>query len=157
MPHLIGPGARVHCPGRGPKVPTLKALYLPLKYRHPVICQQTIPNAVIGAFWGWLACPLISSTSYLVPTSKRTSNRTAPDSPEQTKVRPLSLFGLLWDWISGSLAMKMILRHLPPQQTNQVKPDTTPQREKRSVAIFDLVARALNHSILPGGLIKDTD
>ena len=29
----------VHCPGRGPDVPTLKALYLPLKYRQPVICN----------------------------------------------------------------------------------------------------------------------
>ena len=29
----------IHCPGRGPDVPTLKALYLPLKYRPPVICN----------------------------------------------------------------------------------------------------------------------
>ena len=31
--------AWVHCPGRGSDVPTLKALYLPLKYRQPVICN----------------------------------------------------------------------------------------------------------------------
>ena len=31
--------AWVHCPGRGPDVPTLKALYLPLKYRQLVICS----------------------------------------------------------------------------------------------------------------------
>ena len=31
--------AWVHCPGRGPDVPTMKALYLPIKYRHPVICH----------------------------------------------------------------------------------------------------------------------
>ena len=29
----------VHCPGRGPDVPTLKALYLPIKYRQPVTCN----------------------------------------------------------------------------------------------------------------------
>ena len=31
--------AWIHCPGRGPDVPRLKALYLPLKYHQPVICN----------------------------------------------------------------------------------------------------------------------
>ena len=39
----------IHCPGRGPDVPTLKALYLPLKYRQPVVCnfQQRHPDVPV--------------------------------------------------------------------------------------------------------------
>ena len=49
--HIDQDGAPwINCPGQGPDVPTLKAVYLPAKYRQPIIChfRQRNPDLPIA-------------------------------------------------------------------------------------------------------------
>ena len=57
----------------------------------------------------------------------------------------------------GTFAAKTILGVFKPIATTQPTLETAPHREKRSLAIYDLVSGALTHWILPEGLIRNND
>ena len=57
----------------------------------------------------------------------------------------------------GDLRCQDRLKSLQTRAAPQIPVEAITHREKRSLAIFDLVSRALTHWILPEGLIKNTD
>ena len=57
----------------------------------------------------------------------------------------------------GYLAAKTVSGDFKLEAITKIPVTEAPHREKRSLAIFDLVTGALTHWILPEGLIKNTD
>ena len=89
-----------------------------------------------------------------------TSNQTTRATDEdrfKPKARSFSLFGFLSDLLSGSFAARAVLGAFEPEAVPKAQLEVAPHREKRTLAIFDLVSGALTHWILPEGLIKNTD
>ena len=90
----------------------------------------------------------------------RTSNRTTRATDEdrfQPKAESFSLVGFVWDLLSGTVTAKTVLGVFKPEAAPQIPVEAIPHREKRSLAIFDLVSGALTHWLIPECLIKNTD
>ena len=116
--------------------------------------KRFIAPLIIGAICGWLSGPAFVPSTFSPSSFNRTSNRTTRDADEdhfQPKAKSFSLLGFVWNLLSGSFVARSVLGVFQPKAVPQTPLEAAPHREKRSLAIFDLVSGALTHWILPEG------
>ena len=118
--------------------------------------KRFIVPLIIGAIWGWLTGPVVVPSPFSPSAFNRTT-RTTDQDRFRPKAKSFSLFGFVWDLLSGSFAARTVLGVFKPEAVPQTQLEVALHREKRSLAIFDLVSGVLTHWILPDGLIKNTD
>ena len=132
--------------------------------------KRFIVPLLIGAIWGWLTGPTsvpsplanLALTKYnstkghlLLPKSNRTK-RAIDDNFFQSGLSFLDIFGFPFK-VLGYLAARTVSGDFKLESIPRTAMAEAPHREKRSLAIFDLVTGALTHWILPENLIKNTE
>ena len=132
--------------------------------------KRFIVPLLIGAIWGWLTGPTIVP-SPLANLALQQYNRTTGHlrSPESNRTKRavnepffqpglsfFNIFGFPFRVLSY-LAAKTVSGDFKLEALPRPVKAEAPHREKRSLAIFDLVTGALTHWILPENLIQNTE
>ena len=128
--------------------------------------KRFIVLLIVGAIWGWLTGPVLVPSplnpamfNHTSATSHPRSNRTTRAADEELTLPTLSFFNVFGFpfRILGYLAAKTVSGDFKLEAIPRISSAEAPHREKRCLAIFDLVSGALTHWILPEDLIKNTD
>ena len=91
--------------------------------------KRFIVPLIIGAIWGWLTGPVFVPSPISPLAFNGTSNQTTRATDEdrfKPKARSFSLFGFVWDLLSGSFAARSVLGVFKPEVVLQIQLEGAP-------------------------------